>query len=614
MHPEIAFKAQIFSTIADSVYSNTHFKIREAVSNACDNQATMFILTVDEEEKKLSLFNDGNGISDCRFQNIVSGFGRGIYRDYQDPEKYFSYFGIGLLSIFKLGKKISIFSRTSPKQTNLFIIKSKELFSEESGKKNVSDLKEYFEIVKEKSSLSKTRDGLSPLSLKEAYDMSEAANKHFTEFVIEGVYYEDLKALLDERDDLREILPLKPNKKDPELKKLSDGDRKKILKVLNNQKCCPTIEFYYSINNGIYEKWEKFFPQLNTSKNSKVYTGTKADFTYYVISAGKNIGERHSLTLRSKNILIKTNTVLEQPGPEQVFDSSIKRRIYGEVLHRNMKEFVEITRNEFIKNDDYKSFRDVVKEHIGKINKELRSSYDKGLEILKYVYDPFVSIREGKKDKSPLKNIEQQVQKLAGSDESQRIMQFAQELFSKMRDTELEEAPEVSDYLKLKDKKDKIDLEGDDYILRIQSEIDEARAEKDPKTNTTIVIIPASTYESMEIQWFGQIFKVRYVYVEDAGKPYSIDFENRTMTIDTFYQDFQKYSLNFLEVIMTLDLSFANILSDDPECDSDEIRKCLELYKESIVRMLTAKYKLDEEKNLGKIKQSITDELSLNGK
>jgi len=63
-------------------------------------------------------------------------------------------------------------------------------------------------------------------------------------------------------------------------------------------------------------------------------------------------------------------------------------------------------------------------------------------------------------------------------------------------------------------------------------------------------------------------------------------------------------------VIMTLDLSFENILCDDPDCDTEEIQACLELYKDSVVKMLTTKYKMDKEKKLGKIKRSITNELS----
>jgi len=117
----------------------------------------------------------------------------------------------------------------------------------------------------------------------------------------------------------------------------------------------------------------------------------------------------------------------------------------------------------------------------------------------------------------------------------------------------------------------------------------------------------------MQPEWFGQDFTVRFVYVEDAGRPYSVDFDNSILTIDPFYQDFQKYSLDFLVVIMTLDLAFKNVPSDDPECDSEEILECLELYKKSVVRMLTAEYKVDEDENLGIIKRkirSITDELS----
>ena len=608
-HPDIAFKAEIFSTIADSVYSNTHFKIREAVSNACDNKATTFILTLDQKNNRMSLFNDGSGISDSRFRDIVSSFGRGLHRDEQNPEKYFSYFGIGLLSVFKLGGKVSIFSRTSPSKMNLFTIESKKIFSEESGKKNISDLSEYFDIVEKKSSIiSKDRNELSPLSLTEAYEMSQTAEEHFTEFVIEGVYEKDWDALVDEKDDLREILPLKANKEDLELKELRDADRKEILGILRKKEFCPTIEFYYSSDNGIYDKWVKYFPQLIISKNSKVYTGTRDGFTYYLISTGKNIGERHSLTLRSKNILIKTNTVLAQSGRgEQILDSSIKQRVYGEVFHKNMKEFVEVTRNEFIKNDKYKHFREAVKERIRPINEELRSSYNKGLEVLRYVYDPFVSIRDEDKEKSPLKKIEQQVHQLAGSDESRVKMEFARKLFDEMRDPKLEDALEVSEYLK---DKEKIDLDGDDYILRIEKDIKEAKTEKDLDKNITIVTVPASTFDSRKITWFGHTFTVRFVYIKDEGKPYSVDFDNRILTIDTFYNDFQNYSLNFLKVIMTLDLSFENILSDDLECASDKIKSCLKQYKKSVVRMLTAEYKMDEDKNLGIIKRSITNELS----
>jgi len=474
-HPDIAFKAEIFSTIADSVYSNTHFKIREAVSNACDNKATTFILTLDQENNRMSLFNDGRGISDPRFRDIVSGFGRGLHRDEQNQEKYFSYFGIGLLSVFKLGERVSIFSRTSPRKMNLFTIESKEIFSEESGKKDIPDLSEYFDIVEKKSSIiSNDRNELSPLSLTKAYKMSQKAEEHFTEFVIEGVYEEDWDALVDEdeKDDLREILPLKPNKEDPELTKLRDADREKILRVLRKKEFCPTIDFYYSSDNGIYDKWVKYFPKLIIGKNSKVYTGTRGGFTYYLISTGKKIGERHSLTLRSKNILVKSNTVIAQPGRgEQILDSAIKQRVYGEVLHKNMKEFVEVTRNEFIKNDKYKHFREAVKDGIRPINEELRSSYNKGLAVLRYVYDPFVSIKDEDKEKSPLKKIEQQVNQLAGSDESQVKMEFARKLFDEMRDPKLEDALEVSEYLK---DKEKIDLKGDDYILRIEKDIEEA--------------------------------------------------------------------------------------------------------------------------------------------
>ncbi len=62
-------KAGILNTIAKSIYSDIRIKTREAVSNSIDKNATIFIITIDENAKSISFYDNGTGIStDCVFR------------------------------------------------------------------------------------------------------------------------------------------------------------------------------------------------------------------------------------------------------------------------------------------------------------------------------------------------------------------------------------------------------------------------------------------------------------------------------------------------------------------------------------------------------------------
>ncbi|MFW9880287.1 MAG: hypothetical protein ACFFG0_45010 [Candidatus Thorarchaeota archaeon] len=375
---------------------------------------------------------------------------------------------------------------------------------------------------------------------------------------------------------------------------MKDDNKKALIKLLHDKYHCKSLSFHYSDDCNSYIPFWKYFPSLDYKKNSyEFHSGKRGDFLYYVISAGKNVGERHSLSIRSNNILIKSNTVLEQSGPSQICDSEIKKRIYGEILHRNMKQFIEVTRNEFIKNRDYKLFREDVNNVVGGICHELRKSYKIGQKVLKYIHEPFESIKEESID-SPLKIIEKQIQRLAGTKESQKLMQKARELYSHAKDDILEGVPRVSDYLRASNK-NVLDFNGDGYILRVEKELDYPITEHNLNRDIAIVRIPLSTFDSEDILWVGETFNVRFVYDKDSKskKAYSINFDKHTITINTFYQDFQKYSLSFLEVEMMLDATFHVITSDDPGCSSDIVRKCIELFIESLKDKLRAKYEED---------------------
>ena len=63
IYPEVKITFNIFHTVADTVYADTFIKIKEAVANSFDNNAKQFVILFDEENHKLSLFDDGNGHS-----------------------------------------------------------------------------------------------------------------------------------------------------------------------------------------------------------------------------------------------------------------------------------------------------------------------------------------------------------------------------------------------------------------------------------------------------------------------------------------------------------------------------------------------------------------------
>ena len=56
-------KVAILHTIADAIYATPTGKIREAVANARDNNATWIIILVDQTRKSICLFDNGPGIT-----------------------------------------------------------------------------------------------------------------------------------------------------------------------------------------------------------------------------------------------------------------------------------------------------------------------------------------------------------------------------------------------------------------------------------------------------------------------------------------------------------------------------------------------------------------------
>ena len=68
--PNVQIRVQILNTIARSIYSDSRVKIREAVANSMDNEATWFILYADRPSRTISLMDNGIGITKAPYMEL----------------------------------------------------------------------------------------------------------------------------------------------------------------------------------------------------------------------------------------------------------------------------------------------------------------------------------------------------------------------------------------------------------------------------------------------------------------------------------------------------------------------------------------------------------------
>jgi len=234
-HPQVGVKVGILTTIARSIYSDTLMKIREAVSNSADNKASRFVFTLKQTQKdsySLSLFDNGHGMTEERIEQILDSIGYGLYRDDPHAKKFYSYFGLGLMSIFQLGQHVTVITK-SKKDSKVvkLTVDSQQMFSKEMESKHLSALRD--SIALDPSS-EKERETISPLSKDMMNKALKTSSGHFTEIVIDNINKADFESIMDAGfvNSLRQILPLKVEKQDPFLGALEENDRKRILKLL----------------------------------------------------------------------------------------------------------------------------------------------------------------------------------------------------------------------------------------------------------------------------------------------------------------------------------------------------------------------------------------------
>lgn len=72
------FKVGVLHTTADAIYSTPAGKLREAVANARDKDATWVIIVVDQSTRSIYICDNGSGISEKRFHEILQAIAGGV--------------------------------------------------------------------------------------------------------------------------------------------------------------------------------------------------------------------------------------------------------------------------------------------------------------------------------------------------------------------------------------------------------------------------------------------------------------------------------------------------------------------------------------------------------
>jgi hypothetical protein len=259
---EINVKAGLVTTIANSVYSSALMKIRESLSNSIDSGASVCLFFLKSKDKgyAISIVDNGAGITTDRFGEIFKSIGYGLERTQVNT---YSYFGLGLMSIFKLGKEVHIISKSKDGEIKKVRIESSNFFAEENENRSIQELQGF--VTYSKSSMEE-REEISCLSDESLFKIIGTSPNSFTEIVISDVYPEDVQEITSTGfvDEIRKFAPLKVNPSDQFFDNLDACDKAEVVELLSNDVYFPTIDYYFGTE---YEdqiiSLTKYFPNFD---------------------------------------------------------------------------------------------------------------------------------------------------------------------------------------------------------------------------------------------------------------------------------------------------------------------------------------------------------------
>lgn len=552
----------ILHTIADSVYSNTHIKIREAIANSVDNGSQKVFLYFDTDNKCLSLFDDGSGISQDRFDEILKNLGHSLYKG--DPSKL-SYYGLGLVSLLQMGKEVVIYTKTNDKLLKV-TFDTKKIFDPENVAKPISFLDKCIDY--ENASINDRNDE-SPLKKSDIISAFGVFPKSYTEIIIKDVNPQDVSVICDNNFnyELKKLLPLKAEYGHPFLSKIKKPlIRKQIEKIIANKEYNYLIDMYVGYTNETFIPLFKHFPvfkeELEFDENQVLY-GSKDGFCYYFLFATEDLEERDKdinetgFWVRNRNFLVKAGDFLEYPWQPKEFriQKPLKAWIFGEIFHGSLNECIDLSRNEFKRDSDkFKLFSDEVLSIIKDLNAKLRHAYNYNKSVKDDILDPLKQIGE---TQGPLQKTEDSLDKMGIKYDGKE----AEDIFNTLKDehkADLKNEDFRIDHF-IKDQKGIIVIKDDsDAYLYIDPKLKESDflctidKEKRP-----VIRISPELFSTRQTNFLGRNFEVVLTARGEKYEGIRFDVDNGKLYINLQNEDLKEYSFSFMHVYIAVEIAHA---------------------------------------------------------
>lgn len=399
--------AGIYAEVMKQIYDSVDKRFREAVSNAYDAKATQMIISVFlGYDDQIIIRDNGNGMDEDDLRNnYINMGGGGKY----DNEEAIGRIGIGALSIFALGDKITI--RTRKKDSNKVLTAELD-----------------FVHLKKAEKHSQPLDQVSVGRIKNFRDANEEDEDHFTEIIIRSLAgaakeifnsESKTKALIAK---LERTLPIPLRADDAIFDRLPP----QIMNLINQEKYQINVAFHFP--NQEFEKYllkRRSIMSVEKTKISRFYPiypykiagghnpGLEV-YGYIYISADKALPrDWQGINVRVKNVTIESNTFFNY---EQ--DQAARVRIGGVLYIKNIDEnnAIQSNRSGFAdENPDYLLISELMRDRIAEAIKIVRqnSEFDskvkkviKRIEDISKTFKTSAAIEDSKEDCDTFKTLE----------------------------------------------------------------------------------------------------------------------------------------------------------------------------------------------------------------
>lgn len=590
----VSAKLSLLHTIAKSIYASPKLKVKEAVSNSIDNNASKVFLKYDERTDSLSIFDNGNGISFERLKLILQSIGNA---QFHNNEKKNSYFGLGLFSVLELGAKVTVFTRTKANSNELndysFKFNTSEIFSEKNRDKPLSDLNQEAYITV-RGNLDEQVGSL--INSAEILEVFGEVPVTFTEIFVEEVDIKYKDYFSSNTDivklDLSKTLPLSVDIQHNFFSHIADVDKLiKIKKILGfNEKnskvispFTPSLDFFIKLSETSIQKLDRYLPtfdygELFTADDIRVEE--KDNYAYFFLfkshdifldkntevmqSSDESLPENYDngFWVRNRNILVKGADFFQKSGYRNtIVQAPLRKWIYGEILHTNFENALIVTRDDYEWGSlAFNQFYLEIKSIVAPLNKPLRTTYNVTKQIYDSLIEPVVSMSDPKI--SSMKKLENKLNKINISyPEAIKTLITISSLSHSLKDKHKNFISNILDSIK-----------GNEFTF-FEDDVVCATISKDIQQDTNItssfdydnrkakVMINSIIFNDKKIKFFNSDITVKYV-LGDVDKAFYYDDASKTMFINIKNEVLSNYTLNIFDVFLAFEISFA-LFKDD---------------------------------------------------